>query len=157
MNGTDLQPLLLSIRLATVTTGVLLLLGTPLAWWLARTDSRLRAPIEAVVAMPLVLPPTVLGFYLRLVLGPDGPIGGPWRLLGGGPLVFSFTGLVVGSVVYSLPFVVQPLQDAPRTFVAHVFPPREMVSAASRSDASRPVIPIQSCSAAWNSRRRRRG
>jgi molybdate transport system permease protein len=112
MNGADLQTLLLSIRLATVTTGVLLLLGTPLAWWLARTESRLRAPIEAVVAMPLVLPPTVLGFYLLLALGPDGPIGGPWSRLGGGPLVFSFSGLVLGSVVYSLPFVVQPLQTS---------------------------------------------
>jgi len=110
MSGTDIQPLLLSIRLATVTTGVLLLLGTPLAWWLARTDSRMRAPIEAIVAMPLVLPPTVLGFYLLLALGPEGPIGGTWRLLGGAPLVFSFSGLVVGSVIYSLPFVVQPLQ-----------------------------------------------
>jgi molybdate transport system permease protein len=110
MTGTDLHPLLLSLRLAAVTTGVLLVLGTPLAWWLARTGSRLRAPIEALVAMPLVLPPTVLGFYLLLALGPDGPIGGVWRELGGGPLVFSFAGLVVGSVIYSLPFVVQPLQ-----------------------------------------------
>lgn len=110
MTGIDLHPLLLSLQLAAVTTGVLLLLGTPLAWWLARTGSRLRAPIEALVAMPLVLPPTVLGFYLLLALGPEGPIGGPWREMGGGPLVFSFTGLVIGSVIYSLPFVVQPLQ-----------------------------------------------
>lgn len=110
MTDIDLHPLLLSLQLAAVTTGVLLLLGTPLAWWLARTGSRLRAPIEALVAMPLVLPPTVLGFYLLLALGPDGPVGGPWHELGGGPLVFSFTGLVIGSVLYSLPFVVQPLQ-----------------------------------------------
>ena len=110
MTGIDLHPLLLSLQLAAVTTGVLLLLGTPLAWWLARTGSRLRAPIEALVAMPLVLPPTVLGFYLLLALGPEGPIGGVWREMGGGPLVFSFTGLVIGSVIYSLPFVVQPLQ-----------------------------------------------
>lgn len=110
MTAIDLHPLLLSLQLAAVTTGVLLLAGTPLAWWLARTGSRLRAPIETLVAMPLVLPPTVLGFYLLLALGPDGPIGGVWRGLGGDPLVFSFTGLVVGSVIYSLPFVVQPLQ-----------------------------------------------
>lgn len=110
MTDIDLHPLLLSLQLAAVTTGVLLLLGTPLAWWLARTGSRLRAPIEALVAMPLVLPPTVLGFYLLLALGPDGPIGGLWHELGGGPLVFSFTGLVIGSVIYSMPFVVQPLQ-----------------------------------------------
>ena len=110
MTAIDLHPLLLSLRLAAVTTIVLLFAGTPLAWWLARTGSKLRAPIEAFVAMPLVLPPTVLGFYLLLALGPDGPIGGVWRELGGGPLVFSFTGLVVGSVIYSLPFVVQPLQ-----------------------------------------------
>lgn len=110
MTDIDLHPLLLSLQLAAVTTGVLLLLGTPLAWWLARTGSRLRAPIEALVAMPLVLPPTVLGFYLLLALGPDGPVGGLWQELGGGPLVFSFTGLVIGSVLYSLPFVVQPLQ-----------------------------------------------
>jgi len=112
MTDIDLHPLLLSLQLAAVTTGVLLLLGTPLAWWLARTGSRLRAPIEALVAMPLVLPPTVLGFYLLLALGPDGPVGGLWQELGGGPLVFSFTGLVIGSVLYSLPFVVQPLQTS---------------------------------------------
>jgi molybdate transport system permease protein len=112
MTEIDLHPLLLSLRLAAVTTGVLLLIGTPLAWWLASTGSRLRAPIEALVAMPLVLPPTVLGFYLLLALGPEGPIGGLWRELGGGPLVFSFTGLVIGSVIYSLPFVVQPLQTS---------------------------------------------
>jgi molybdate transport system permease protein len=105
-----MSPLLLTLRLAAVTIFWLLLLGTPLAWWLARTRSRLRAPIEAVVALPLVLPPTVLGFYLLLLLAPRGPIGALWASLGGGPLVFSFAGLVVGSFFYSLPFVVQPLQ-----------------------------------------------
>jgi molybdate transport system permease protein len=110
MTGIDLYPLFLSLQLAAVTTLVLLGLGTPLAWWLARTGSRLRAPIEALVAMPLVLPPTVLGFYLLVALGPEGPIGGLWRELGGGALVFSFSGLVIGSVIYSTPFVVQPLQ-----------------------------------------------
>ncbi|HVS02795.1 MAG TPA: molybdate ABC transporter permease subunit [Thermoanaerobaculia bacterium] len=108
----DPAPLLLTLQLATVTTVVLLLLGTPLAWWLARTRSRWRPPIEAVVALPLVLPPTVLGFYLLVGLAPQGPVGGVWQRLGGPPLVFSFGGLVIGSVLYSLPFVVQPLQAA---------------------------------------------
>ena len=110
MSGLDLGPLLLSLRLGVVTTAVLLLVGTPVAWWLGRTRSRLRAPIEALVALPLVLPPTVLGFYLLLALGPRGPVGATWVALGGGTLVFTFGGLVVGSVIYSLPFVVQPLQ-----------------------------------------------
>jgi molybdate transport system permease protein len=87
-------------------------LGTPLAWWLARTRSVLKLPLEALVALPLVLPPTVLGFYLLLALAPDGLLGGPWRALGGGALAFTFTGLVIGSLIYSLPFVVQPLQTA---------------------------------------------
>ena len=101
----DLQALWLTLRLAALTTLLLLLLGTPLAWWLARTRSRLRAPVEALVALPLVLPPTVLGFYLLLAMGPNGPLGGL-------SLAFTFGGLLLGSVVYSLPFVVQPLRDA---------------------------------------------
>jgi molybdate transport system permease protein len=104
------SPLLLTLRLAAVTTVVLLVLGAPLAWWLARTRWRGRAAVEAVVALPLVLPPTVLGFYLLLMMAPRGPLGSLWRAAGGGTLVFSFTGLVIGSVLYSLPFVVQPLQ-----------------------------------------------
>jgi len=108
----DVQAVLLTVELAAVATAVLLLLGTPLAWWLARTRSPLRAPVEALVALPLVLPPTVLGFYLLVLLGPLGPVGGAWEALGGDRLVFSFPGLVVGSVLYSLPFVVQPLQNA---------------------------------------------
>lgn len=108
----DVQAILLTARLAAVSTVILLVLGTPLAWWLARTRSRLRAPVEAVAALPLVLPPTVLGFYLLVLLGPRGAVGGAWEAAGGDRLVFSFTGLVVGSVLYSLPFVVQPLQNA---------------------------------------------
>lgn len=108
----DLGPLWLTLRLAATTTVVLLVLGTPLAWWLARTRWRYRPVIEAVVALPLVLPPTVLGFYLLVALGPHGPVGTLWDYLGGKPLVFTFTGLVIGSAIYTLPFVVQPLQNA---------------------------------------------
>jgi molybdate transport system permease protein len=105
----DLTALWLTLRLAAVSTAVLLLIGTPLAWWLATTRRRARPVVDAVVALPLVLPPTVLGFYLLLLLGPSGPLA---PLLGGRPLTFTFAGLVVGSVIYSLPFVVQPLRDA---------------------------------------------
>ena len=108
----DLAPLWLTLRLAAVTTLLLLLIGTPLAWWLARTSCRAKSTIEAVVALPLVLPPTVLGFYLLVALGPHGPLGGLWHSMGGQPIVFTFSGLVLGSVIYSLPFVVQPLQNA---------------------------------------------
>ncbi len=108
----DLAALRVTLKLAAFTTVILLLLGTPLAWWLARSRWRFKFLLEAVVALPLVLPPTVLGFYLLIALGPHGPIGGLLQSLGGRPLAFSFTGLVVGSVFYSLPFVVQPLQNA---------------------------------------------
>jgi molybdate transport system permease protein len=108
----DLQALWLTFRLAATTALVLLLLGAPLAWWLARTHSRWRAPVAAVVALPLVLPPTVLGFYLLVVLGPQGWGGHLTQALGLGLLPFTFGGLLVGSVLYSLPFTVQPLQAA---------------------------------------------
>ncbi len=108
----DWRVILVTVELATVSTVVLLLFGTPLAWWLARTKSRIRPFAEALVALPLVLPPTVLGFYLLVFLGPAGPIGRVLESIGGPRLVFSFTGLVVGSVLYSLPFVVQPLHNA---------------------------------------------
>lgn len=108
----DLSALLITLKLALVSTGILLLIGTPLAWWLARTQWRFKFVPEAIVALPLVLPPTVLGFYLLLLLGPNGAVGGPLAALGGRPLAFTFTGLVIGSVIYSMPFVVQPLQDA---------------------------------------------
>ncbi len=107
-----LGPLLLSVQLGAVTAVLLLLLGTPLAYWLARTRSRWKVPIEAVVALPLVLPPTVLGFYLLVLLGPSGGIGKWWLELTGDTLTFSFGGLVVASMLYSLPFVVQPIQNA---------------------------------------------
>ena len=108
----DLGPLWLSLQLAAITTLILLLLGTPLAWWLARTRSGLKPAIEALTALPLILPPTVIGFYLLLLLNPTSPIGSFWLSLTGDTLTFSFTGLVVASVVYSLPFMVQPLQTA---------------------------------------------
>jgi molybdate transport system permease protein len=108
----DLEPLWLTLRLAASATAILLLAGTPIAWWLVRTRSRFRPAIEAVVALPLVLPPTVLGFYLLLLLGPSSTLGGLWARSTGGMLTFSFAGLLVGSVLYSLPFMVQPLQSA---------------------------------------------
>ena len=112
ISDADLTALAITLQLALTSTLVLLLLGTPLAWWLARTRWRFKFSPEAIVALPLVLPPTVLGFYLLLMLGPHGAIGGTMEALGGQPLAFTFTGLVVGSVIYSMPFVVQPLQDA---------------------------------------------
>jgi molybdate transport system permease protein len=108
----DLTALVITLKLAVVTTLILLLLGTPLAWWLARTRWRFKFMLEAMIALPLVLPPTVLGFYLLVALGPHGPVGELIESLGGKSLAFSFTGLVIGSVFYSMPFVVQPLQDA---------------------------------------------
>jgi molybdate transport system permease protein len=107
----DLTALLITLKLAAITTVILLFIGTPLAWWLARSQWRFKFVIETVIALPLVLPPTVLGFYLLLMLGPNGPIGGLAESIGGRPLAFTFTGLVIGSVFYSLPFVVQPLQN----------------------------------------------
>lgn len=112
MSPDDLGAIGLTLRLATLSTCLLLLLATPLAWWLARTHSRWCGPVGAVVALPLVLPPTVLGFYLLVSLGPQGPIGQFTQAMGLGLLPFTFAGLVLGSVVYSLPFAVQPLQYA---------------------------------------------
>ncbi|MBL0224460.1 MAG: molybdate ABC transporter permease subunit [Geobacteraceae bacterium] len=108
----DIQSIWLTVRLASVVTVALLILGTPIAWWLARTRSRLKGVLGAVVALPLVLPPSVLGFYLLLAMGPDGPVGQLTRVLGIGALPFTFRGLVVASIFYSLPFMVQPLQNA---------------------------------------------
>lgn len=107
----DLTALLITLKLAAVTTLILLVIGTPLAWWLSRSQWRFKFVIETLIALPLVLPPTVLGFYLLVMLGPNGPIGGLSQAFGGQPLAFTFTGLVIGSVFYSLPFVVQPLQN----------------------------------------------
>jgi molybdate transport system permease protein len=112
LNGDDVAAIWLTLKLAGLTTLLLLVIGTPIAWWLARTSSRLRGPVGAVVALPLVLPPTVIGFYLLLLMGPNGYVGHITQALGMGLLPFSFAGLVIGSLVYSLPFVVQPLTNA---------------------------------------------
>ncbi len=112
LSESDIQSIWLTIKLASVVTFVLLILGTPVAWWLARTHSRLKGPIGAVVALPLVLPPSVLGFYLLLAMGPNGPLGHLTRTLGINALPFTFWGLVLASVFYSMPFMVQPLQNA---------------------------------------------
>jgi len=106
----QLAPILITLKLALVTTLVLLMIGTPLAWWLANTRTRYKTPIEALVALPLVLPPTVLGFYLLVAFSPNSFAGQLWAFFSDTPLTFSFAGLVIGSVIYSLPFVVQPLQ-----------------------------------------------
>jgi molybdate transport system permease protein len=107
-----LQAIWLTAKLAALTTVLLLLIATPLAWWLARTTSRWRAPVTALVTLPLVLPPSVLGFYLLVAMGPNGPLGQLTQALGWGVLSFTFTGLLIGSIVFSLPFAVQPLQHA---------------------------------------------
>lgn len=105
-------PVWVTLKLATITTLALLIVGTPLAWWLAHSRCWCKNLVQAAVALPLVLPPTVLGFYLLVTLGPHGVIGEFWKMLTGGHLAFTFTGLVIGSMIFSLPFVVQPLQNA---------------------------------------------
>ncbi len=112
MTDADLSAVFLTLKLASLVTLLLLLVGTPIAWWLARTRSRLKGVIGAVVALPIVLPPSVLGFYLLVLMGPQGPVGHLTQALGLGTLPFTFPGLVVASVLYSLPFAVQPLQNA---------------------------------------------
>lgn len=112
LTASDLQALWLTLKVATLTTAILGLIGTPLAWWLARSRSRWRHPVSAVVALPIVLPPSVLGFYLLVLMGPQGPVGSLTQALGLGTLPFTFTGLVTASVLYSLPFMVQPVHNA---------------------------------------------
>ena len=112
LNQSAVDAILLTLRLAAVTTICLLIIATPLAWWLSQTRARWRAPVSAMVTLPLVLPPTVLGFYLLVMMGPSGPIGQLTEAIGLGLLSFTFTGLVVGSIVFSLPFAVQPIQHA---------------------------------------------
>ena len=124
-------PLLLSVQLAFVTTVVLILIGTPIAWWLSQTTSRFKPVAQSIVAMPIVLPPTVIGFYLLILLGPNGAIGSWWVQVTGSALTFSFSGLVIASCVYSLPFAVQPLQSAFESL------PRQMLEFAWTQGASK--------------------
>jgi molybdate transport system permease protein len=112
LTDSDLQAIWLTLKVATLTTVILAVIGTPLAWWLARTRSWLKTPVATVVALPIVLPPSVLGFYLLVLMGPNGPVGQWTQALGLGTLPFTFSGLVVASVLYSLPFMVQPVHNA---------------------------------------------
>jgi molybdate transport system permease protein len=130
LSGPEWQAVALTLRLAFISTLVLMLLGTPLAWWLSRRRGTVAALIEALVALPLILPPTVLGFYLLIALAPDALPGQAWQAVTGSQLAFTFSALVIGSVIYSLPFVVQPLQQA---FAAV---PRSLLDAAATLGAS---------------------
>jgi len=112
LNELDISAIIVTIKLALLSTAILILIGTPLAWWLSQTRFKLKVVFEAIIALPLILPPTVLGFYLLVTLGSNGPIGKLLESLGGSSIAFTFSGLVVGSVIYSLPFVVQPLQNS---------------------------------------------
>ena len=112
LNELDLSAIIVTIKLAIVSTSILILIGTPIAWWLSQTKFKFKAVFEAIIALPLILPPTVLGFYLLITLGSNGPIGKLLESLGGSSIAFTFAGLVVGSVIYSMPFVVQPLQNS---------------------------------------------
>ncbi|CAG35185.1 molybdate ABC transporter permease subunit [Desulfotalea psychrophila] len=133
-NEYDLSALFVTLKLASLTTVILLVVGTPIAWWLATSRWRWKFLLEALVALPLVLPPTVLGFYLLVALGAHGPLGALMVYFGGEPLAFTFAGLVVGSVFYSMPFVVQPLQDA---FVAVGRKPLEVAATLGASPLDR--------------------
>jgi len=112
LNELDFSAIIVTIKLAIISTSILILIGTPIAWWLSQTKFKFKAVFEAIIALPLILPPTVLGFYLLITLGSNGPIGKLLESLGGSSIAFSFTGLVIGSVIYSMPFVVQPLQNS---------------------------------------------
>jgi molybdate transport system permease protein len=112
LNELDFSAIIVTIKLAIVSTSILILIGTPIAWWLSQTKFKFKAVFEAIIALPLILPPTVLGFYLLITLGSNGPIGKLLESFGGSSIAFTFTGLVLGSVIYSMPFVVQPLQNS---------------------------------------------
>lgn len=131
-----------TIALATVTTLLLMSFAPMLAWWLARSNARGRAIVEALVALPLVLPPTVVGFYLLLLMAPSGVLGGPWIELTGRPLAFSFAGLVVGSLIYSLPFAVQPLTSAFRSMDFGLLDAATVLGASPRTRFFALVLPL---------------
>ena len=128
--------------LALATTTILLALSPPLAWWIARTRSKWRAPVEALVALPLVLPPTVIGFYLLLAMAPGGPLGAIAEIVVGAPLAFTFTGLVIGSIIYSLPFVTGPLASAFRTTDTHLLEAAASLGIAPVARFLRLVLPL---------------
>lgn len=136
------QALGLSLKLAGVTTFLLLLLGTPLAWWLHNSRNKATGIIEAIIALPLVLPPTVMGFYLLLAFAPDTWLGISWLNMTGQPLVFSFSGLVIGSLIYSLPFVVQPLQTAFSGIDKHLLESASTLGVSPRASFFAIVIPL---------------
>lgn len=142
LSTAELDAIYLTLALASTTTVVLLIIGTPLAWWLARRSGPFAALIEAIVAMPLILPPTVLGFYLLLLFAPDNPVGQLWQQLTGSPLAFSFNALVIGSVIYSMPFVVQPLQNAFARIPAGVLQAGATLGASPRDQFFSLVVPM---------------
>ena len=142
LSAAEIDAIRLTVALAGITTLLLLLLGTPLAWWLSRRRGTVAALVEALVAMPLILPPTVLGFYLLLMLAPDTPLGGLWQQLTGTRLAFSFSALVIGSVIYSLPFVVQPLQSAFQRIPTGLLQAAATLGAAPRDQFRSLVLPL---------------
>lgn len=136
------EPVWLTLKLASMTTLLLLVAGTPIAWWLARSHHWLKQPVAAVVALPLVLPPTVLGFYLLILMGPEGLVGRLTEQLGLGLLPFTFEGLVLASVIYSLPFTVQPLQNAFQTIDQHLLDAAATLRASPRDQFFSVVLPL---------------
>ena len=142
MSDLEWQAITLTLRLALVSTGLLLVLGTPLAWWLANRRGTLSALVEACVALPLILPPTVLGFYLLLALAPEALPGRLWQVVTGSQLAFSFSALVIGSVLYSLPFVVQPLQQAFRGVSPRLLDAAATLGASPRDQFTSVVLPL---------------
>lgn len=142
LSPSEIDAIGLTVALAGTTTVILLVIGTPLAWWLATRRSNITAAVEALVALPLVLPPTVLGFYLLLALAPDSPLGQFWQQLTGNRLAFSFSALVIGSVIYSLPFVVQPLQSAFQNLPAGMLQAAATLGAGPWDQFRNVVLPI---------------
>lgn len=138
----DITALWLTLQLAAVTTIILMVVGSPLAWWLARSRTGFASVVEAVVALPLILPPTVIGFYLLIAFSPDHFFGGSWSALTGQSLAFSFNGLVIGSVIYSLPFVVQPLQSGFQRFDDKLLEAAEIMGAGTLDRFIHLIIPL---------------
>ena len=140
--SSDIAALWLTLQLAVVTTVILMIIGAPLAWWLARSTSRVASVVEAMVALPLILPPTVIGFYLLIAFSPDNFFGGGWLALTGQSLAFTFSGLVIGSVIYSLPFVVQPLQSGFQHFDYKLLAAAETMGAGAWDRFFNLIIPL---------------